>query len=134
MPAPAEAPDNGQTAVAPPRRVLVVDDNVDSAQSLGMLAELLGNDIRLAYDGPSALEAAQEFNPDVVLLDIGLPGMDGYEVARRLRALPGLRDVLLVAQTGWGQADDRARARAAGFDHHLVKPVDPDELQQLLAP
>lgn len=116
------------------RRVLVVDDNVDGAESLAMLLTKAGHEVRLVHDGPSALAAALEYRPDVVLLDIGLPkGMDGYEVARRLRSEAGLRDAVLLALTGFGQAEDRRRSEEAGFDHHLVKPVEPDRLKQLLA-
>jgi signal transduction histidine kinase/CheY-like chemotaxis protein len=105
-------------------RVLVVDDNRDAAEGLGDLLTDLGYTTRISYDGPSALAAAPEFTPHVALVDIGLPVMDGYEVARRLRALPGLSDVRLVAVTGYGQPSDRERSQAAGFDEHLVKPVD----------
>jgi CheY-like chemotaxis protein/two-component sensor histidine kinase len=122
-----------ETVAAPRRRILVVEDNVDSARTLGMLLEIMGHEVRVAHDGESALEAAPGFAPQVVLCDIGLPGMDGYEVARRLRALPGLRGAVLVAQTGWGQEEDRRRAASAGYDHHLVKPIDPDALNELLA-
>jgi PAS domain S-box-containing protein len=114
-------------------KVLVADDNVDSARSLALLLELTGNEVRIAHDGPSALEAAAAFVPDVILLDIGMPGMSGLEVARRLRAMPPLRDAILVAQTGWGQEEDRRRSEEAGFNVHLVKPVDPVSLQGLLA-
>jgi two-component system CheB/CheR fusion protein len=105
------------------RRVLVVDDNVDAADSLGMLLQVRGDDVRIAYDGAEALEAERAFHPDVVLLDIGMPKMSGYEVATRIRAARG-GGVLIVAITGWGQEQDRARAREAGFDHHFTKPVD----------
>jgi signal transduction histidine kinase len=115
------------------RRILVVDDNVDSAEAMAMMLQMAGNEVRMSHDGPSALAEAANFRPDVVLLDIGLPGMDGYEVARRLRALPHLQQALLIAQTGWGQADDRRRAREAGFDHHLVKPVELSALHELIA-
>jgi CheY-like chemotaxis protein len=114
------------------RRVLVVDDNADSAESLVMLAGMWGHEAREAHDGPTALAVASEFRPDVVLLDIGLPGMTGYEVARRLRATPGLESILLVAMTGYGQDKDRRRSADAGFDLHLVKPVDPATLRKLL--
>jgi PAS domain S-box-containing protein len=113
-------------------RVLVVDDNIDSAESLGHMLRLMGNHVCTAHDGPSALEAAATFIPDLVLLDIGLPGMDGHEVARRLRQLSGLEEAVLVAQTGWGQDEDRRRSHEAGFNHHLVKPVSPAALQALL--
>jgi PAS domain S-box-containing protein len=114
-------------------RVLVVDDNVDSAESMALLLSLDGHDVRTAFDGPGALAVAAEFRPEAVLLDIGLPGMDGYEVAKQMRGLPGLQKALMIAVTGYGQADDRARSKAAGFDHHLVKPVDPEILSALLA-
>jgi signal transduction histidine kinase/ActR/RegA family two-component response regulator len=115
------------------RRILVVDDNVDSAESLALMLRLSGNDVRTAHDGPSALRAAEEFVPEVVLLDIGMPGMDGHEVARRLRRMPPLRNALLIAQTGWGQDEDLRRSEEAGFDRHFTKPVDPVELKALLA-
>lgn len=112
-------------------RVLVVDDNVDSAETLSELLPLWGHDARLAHDGPQALEVARAFQPEVVLLDIGLPGMDGFEVARRIRAekIPVRQ---LLAMTGYGEDEDRQKAKDAGFDGHLVKPVDPDALQKLL--
>jgi CheY-like chemotaxis protein len=123
---------NSQPARSPPRRILLVDDNADAAESLGKLLELTGHEVRIAHDGPAALEAARTFRPEVALLDIGLPGMDGYEVARRLREQPATQRTLLVALTGWGQAEDRRRSREAGFDHHLTKPADPEALQELL--
>jgi PAS domain S-box-containing protein len=127
-PAPeAEAPLTGR------RRVLVVDDNADSAGTMAVLLRLWGHEARSAEDGEAALAIAKEFRPEAVLLDIGLPQIDGYEVARRLRALPELEGVLLIAMTGYGQEQDRRRARRAGFDHHLVKPADPEELRRLLA-
>jgi PAS domain S-box-containing protein len=135
--APADAPDAwaGATAAsAPPRRrVLVVDDNRDAADSLAVLLRLTGQEVRVAYDGPSTLAQAGEFRPALAFVDIGMPGMDGYEVARRLRRQPGLEDTVLVALTGWGQEEDRRRSAEAGFDCHLVKPVEPDALGTLLA-
>ena len=116
----------------PRKRILVVDDNRDSAESLGMLLEFLGADVKVALDGPGALEAYERYDPAVVLLDIGMPGMDGYEVARRIRTDFPNRDTAIVALTGWGQEEDRRRARAAGFDHHLIKPADVGALQALL--
>jgi CheY-like chemotaxis protein len=113
--------------------VLVVDDNVDQADSAALLLEKSGHQARVAYSGPIALQAAVEYQPDLVLLDIGLPEMDGYEVARRLRQHPELQAVSLIALTGYGQETDRHRSRAAGFDHHLVKPVDLQKLQEVLA-
>lgn len=113
-------------------RILVVDDNMDTAESTALLLQLEGHEVQTALDGPSALEAATMFHPQIVLLDIGLPGLDGYEVARRLRALPELEGALLVAMTGYGQDEDRDRSRTAGFDGHLVKPVDLDRLKALM--
>ena len=115
-----------------PERILVVDDNVDAAESLSRLLRLQAHEVRVAYDGLAALAAARDMNPDVVLLDIGLPKLDGLEVARSLRARGDGPRPLLVAMTGFGQAEDRARTAAAGFDHHLTKPVDPKLLQTLL--
>ena len=114
------------------RRILVVDDNRDSANSLGILLSMAGNIIQTAHDGEEAVERAVSFGPSVILLDIGLPKMNGYEAARRIRELPGGKTLVLVALTGWGQEEDRRRSREAGFDHHLVKPVDPTMLQVLL--
>jgi two-component system CheB/CheR fusion protein len=116
-----------------PRKILVVDDNEDQAQSLSRLLRMLGHEVHLAFDGASALKEAADFVPDVALLDLGLPGINGYEVARCIRSEPRLRHVVLVAQTGWGQSDDRSRSAAAGFDHHLVKPVDFERLRRILA-
>ena len=111
----------------------MVDDNHAAAESLATLLALQGHDVRTAYDGPGALDAAEELRPGVILLDIGLPGMSGYEVARKVREQPRLQDAALIAVTGWGQEEDRRRSREAGFRHHLVKPVDPAELERLLA-
>ena len=116
-----------------PRRVLIVDDNADSADSMAMLLGLDQHDVRVVYDGNTALEAAREFEPEVVLLDIGLPGTDGYAVARQLSALEDRKATILIAVTGYGQSEDRERSKAAGFHHHLVKPVDPEALRRLLA-
>jgi CheY-like chemotaxis protein len=113
-------------------RVLVIDDNVQSAASLALIVKLWGHDTRVVHGGPEALDVAGAYRPEVVLLDIGLPGMDGYTVARHLRATPGLDGALLVAITGYGREEDRQRSRDAGFDHHLVKPLDLDALQSLL--
>jgi len=115
------------------RRILVVDDIRDNADSLALLLRLMGHEIATAYDGLEAVEAAGTFRPDVILLDIGLPKMDGNEAARRIRAQPWGKAMVLIALTGWGQEEDRLRSAAAGFDHHLVKPVDPVGLKQLLA-
>ncbi len=116
------------------RRILLVDDLVEVAEDMAaLLREGFGHEIRTAHDGPSALVAARTFRPHLVLLDIGLPRMSGYEVARLLRQEPGLEGAVLVALTGYGQEEDRRKTQDAGFDHHLVKPVGLKELQQLLA-
>jgi CheY-like chemotaxis protein/nitrogen-specific signal transduction histidine kinase len=122
-----------QPAPTSRRRILVVDDNRDAAQTLAELLELAGNDLRTAHDGCEAVEVANEFRPALVLLDIGLPRMNGYEVARSIRGQPWGKRVVLVALTGWGQEEDRHRSREAGFDHHVIKPVEPDALFKLLA-
>ena len=116
----------------PRRRILIVDDLRDSAESLAMLLRLAGHETRLAFDGEEAIEAAEEFRPDVVLLDLGMPRLNGFEACRRIRARDWASDALLVAVTGWGQDADRQRSREAGFDAHLVKPVNYDELEELL--
>ena len=116
-----------------PRRVLVVDDNRDAAESLETLLGLWGHQARSAKDGQEALALVAEFQPEIILLDIGLPGMDGYEVARQIRALPAGRSALIVAVTGYGRSSDRLQSQEAGFDHHLVKPVQPEVLQELIA-
>ena len=115
------------------RRVLVVDDNIDAAEMLAALLTTLGATVAVATNGVHALRTAASFEPDVVVLDIGMPGMDGYEVARQLRMRPEHAHVLLIALTGWGQEDDLRRSQEAGFDHHLVKPPDLDRLRDLIA-
>ena len=115
------------------RRVLVVDDNEDSALSLSLLLQARGHDVRVAHDGPSAIAIAHDSRPDVVLLDLGLPGMDGCEVARRLRGQPATQLALLVAVTGHAHDEARVKVRAAGFDHHLVKPVALPELLAVIS-
>ncbi len=114
------------------RRILVVDDNADAREALGLLLEDEGHDVQIAGDGPGALESAATFSPEVVLLDIGLPGMDGYEVARALRSVPGCERALIIAVSGYGQAEDRERSRIAGFDQHLLKPVAPERLLEIV--
>lgn len=114
------------------RRLLVIDDNRDAAESMSMLFELWGHEVVCVYDGRAALETAAKYRPHAVFLDIGLPGMDGYEIAERLRELPQCAHAILVAITGYGQDDDRRRSREAGIDHHLVKPVSPETLHQLI--
>ena len=121
---------NGQ----PPRRkILVVDDNADAAESLAALLRISGHDTRMAHDGHAAVETAEQFHPDVVFLDIGMPILDGHETAKLIRQQPWGKDMVLVALTGWGQSEDRRRSKDAGFNHHLVKPADPAVVEQLLA-
>ncbi len=124
----------GGAGTGPPRRrILVVDDNIDAARSLArLLSRLYGQEVQVAHDGPEALEKAGEFRPEVVLLDIGLPGMSGYQVAERLRGRPEFESTLIVALTGWGQEDDRRRSVESGIDRHLVKPVKPEDILDLL--
>jgi len=114
-------------------RLLVIDDNQDAAMSMATLLRLQGHEVRVAHDGPAALAMVASFRPSVVFLDLGMPEMDGYEVARRLRQQPGCESVVLAALTGWGQQADRRRTAAAGFDHHLVKPLDAKALECLLS-
>jgi CheY-like chemotaxis protein len=116
----------------PALRVLVMDDNIDAAEGLRMLLEMNGHAVETVYDGPTALEQIEAFTPDVALLDLGLPGMDGIEVAQRARALPGGKGILFVAVTGWGHDEDRHRTRRAGFDVHLTKPIEWHELDLIL--
>jgi PAS domain S-box-containing protein len=118
---------------APRQRILVVDDNREAADTLAALLRLQAHDVRVAYDGLSAIEAAAAHRPTVVFLDIGMPGMDGYEAARRIRLIPGMNQATLVAVTGWGQEDDRRRSAGAGFDHHIVKPPELTALLNILA-
>jgi two-component system CheB/CheR fusion protein len=121
------------TPSTPRLRILVVDDNRDSARSMALILAAWGHETSTAHDGPGALRAAREFQPQVVLLDIGLPGIDGYEVARQLASQDSDRRPVLVAMTGYGQDEDRRRARDAGFDHHLVKPLDLAKVRSVLA-
>ena len=114
-------------------RILIVDDNQDGADLLALVLESMGNETRVAYDGEQAVAATAEFRPHVVLLDLGLPKVNGYEACRRIRAQPGGNQMIVIAQTGWGQVEDRQRTREAGFDHHMVKPLDPRALRKLLA-
>ncbi|MDE1153321.1 MAG: response regulator [Micavibrio sp.] len=113
-------------------RVLVVDDNVDSAKTMGWMMEMFGNQVHLAYTGPEALKEAQEFKPHLVLMDIGLPGINGYEVCQTMRRMPELEDAVIVAQTGWGEREHKEMSKEAGFDHYLVKPVEMGALKQLV--
>ncbi|HYW57933.1 MAG TPA: ATP-binding protein [Polaromonas sp.] len=126
-----EAP--GAVGVQSVRRILVVDDNVDAAATLAQLLSMMGHELRIANDGVEAIEAAAEFRPDMIFLDIGMPRMDGYEACRKIRKMETLSKTTIVALTGWGQADDKRKTREAGFDHHLTKPVDLDQLEELTA-
>ncbi|HET7285950.1 MAG TPA: response regulator, partial [Pyrinomonadaceae bacterium] len=132
-PAVLAARTNNASELSTHRRVLIVDDNRDSADSLAMLMQITGNKTFLAYDGVEALEAIDKHRPEVVLLDIGLPKLDGHEVCRRIREKPWGKDIVIIALTGWGQEDDRRKSEQAGFNGHLVKPVDYDRLLSLLA-
>jgi CheY-like chemotaxis protein len=114
-------------------RIMVVDDNKDAAVSLGMLLKLMGHVVTIAHSGVDALEDAALKSTEVVLLDIGMPGMDGYEVARKIRLIPELEKIVLIALTGWGQDEDRRRTAEAGFNYHLVKPLDQQELIKTLS-
>lgn len=128
----AHAPIRREPGRETPRRIVVIDDNQDAAESLAMLLRLKGHDVQIAYDGPTGLALALETAPECVLVDIGLPGMDGYEVAKRLRSHERSGRTVLIALTGYGQQEDRARSRQAGFDHHLVKPVAHNVLEDVL--
>jgi signal transduction histidine kinase/ActR/RegA family two-component response regulator len=127
------ASDEGKADLVSQLRVLVVDDNRDAASTLAMLLKVMGNNVRTAHDGEEAVHATEEFRPDVVLCDIGLPKMNGYEVARAIREWPWGNHMALIAVTGWGQDEDKRKSEEAGFDRHLVKPVDPQALMKLLA-
>jgi CheY-like chemotaxis protein len=127
---PGAAPEPG---LAPtPRRVLVADDNVDAAESLCMLLQIAGHEVRCAHDGVESVRVAEQFRPEVVLLDIGMPRLNGYGAARQIRALPDGPSMLLIALTGWGQDEDKRLALDAGFDRHLTKPVEPEALMALV--
>jgi CheY-like chemotaxis protein len=126
-------PNGHEQTVTPTRRILVVDDNQDSAESLATLLRLSGNETYIAHDGLAAVEAAGTFRPDVVLLDIGMPRLNGRDAAKRIRDQPWGKNMVLVAITGWGQDEDRRKSKEAGFDIHMVKPVDLGLLMKLLA-
>jgi CheY-like chemotaxis protein len=130
--APSRREHGGHEAARTKRRVLVVDDNVDAAITVASLLKAWGHDVHIVYNGPAAIDAARMYRPEIVLLDIGLPGMSGYEVARTLRSDPLHQGVLITALTGYGQAEDRARSHAAGFDYHLTKPPDMSVLEKLV--
>jgi CheY-like chemotaxis protein/two-component sensor histidine kinase len=133
--APASNPPESATPTrpAPRRRILVVDDNQDSADCLALLLEMKGNDVRTAHDGREALGAAEAFRPDVIFLDLGMPGLDGHAVCRQLRTQAWGRALPIVALTGWSQEEDRRQSQESGFTHHLVKPAEPAVLERLLA-
>ena len=118
--------------VSASKRVLIVDDNVDAAESLGMLLDLIGHRVCTIHVGGAALQGAREFEPDVVILDISLPGMSGYQVAAALRNEPAFRNTVLIAMTGWSGEEDRRIAQEAGFDFYLTKPVDAEKISRLL--
>ncbi len=118
-------------AIAPGRRVLIVDDNVDAASCLALLLQASGNETHVAHDGFEAVQTAETVRPEIIVLDIGLPQMDGFEVCRQIRQQPWAKTATMIALTGWGQAGDRRKSREAGFDHHLVKPVDQNALLNL---
>jgi CheY-like chemotaxis protein len=126
------APADEMLRTTTPRRILIADDNLDAAEALALLLRMSGDEVCTAKDGLEALQQATDFHPDVVLLDIGMPRMDGLEAARRLRQQPWAKKVLILAMTGWGQESDRQRSKEAGIDYHLVKPVDPLALRHLL--
>jgi CheY-like chemotaxis protein len=128
-----ETPRASAPAVPLERRVLIVDDNEDVARIMALLIERLGGRTRVAFDGNAALQAVAEFQPNIVFLDIGMPGLDGYETCRRIRRQPFGQNITIVALTGWGKDQDRWRAEDAGFDLHLTKPADPATLQEILA-
>ena len=130
-PAPAPAPKAAAAGVS--RRVLIVDDNLDAAETLAMMLELLGQQTRQAHEGVGALQAAVEYQPELVFMDIGLPGMSGHEIASRMRRELGMTDAYIVALSGYGSEEDRRRSLHAGFDSHLVKPLDPSTLPSILA-
>ena len=131
--APPEKREMHQVATSgPKRRILVVDDNWDGAASLAMLLTVMGNDTRTAHDGLEGVEMAEAFRPDLIVLDIGLPKLNGYDACRRIREQPWGKGILIAAVTGWGQEEDRRRSQEAGFDHHLIKPVGADALEALL--
>lgn len=123
---------NGAAQVKKPLRILIVDDNQDSAQTLGWMLEMEGHQVFLKFNGPDAIEMARQINPEVVLLDIGLPDMNGYEICRIMQEQLNLAEAVFIAQTGWGQEEHRRRSKEAGFHHHLVKPVAASDLYEIV--
>ena len=126
-----ETPNNVVAVKVVSRRILVADDDLDGAETLAIVLRVAGHDVQIAHDGPSTLRIAADFQPDVVFLDVGMPGMDGFETARQLRQSVHLDKAVLVALTGYGREEDRARAAQAGFDHFLVKPTPPKVLTDI---
>jgi CheY-like chemotaxis protein len=132
-PEPLAVPANLYSETKMRRRIMVVDDNLDSADSLSMMLELLGHEVSAAHDGVEAVETARSFRPDVAFLDVGMPRMNGYEAARLIRLQPECAGVILVALTGWGQEEDKRRSHEAGFDVHMVKPIDYNAVEKLIS-
>jgi CheY-like chemotaxis protein len=132
LPSPDSSADAASNAGASRLRILVADDNEDSAETLSMLIGLMGHDVRVAFDGIEAVAIAEEFRPHLAFLDIGMPRLNGYDVARRIREQEWSRNMILAALTGWGQDEDRRTSKQAGFNLHLVKPIDPSAIQKLL--
>ena len=128
----AEAISSPSAEAAVSKRVLIADDNLDAAESLQLWLQLAGHDVQIAGNGVTALKAAEEFKPDVALLDLGMPGLSGFDVARRIRESPWGSGMVLVALTGWGHDEDRRRSAEAGFDHHLTKPIAPEAIESLI--
>jgi len=114
------------------KRILIADDNLDAAESLQLWLQLSGHEVQIAASGVAALELAATFLPEVALLDLGMPGLNGFDVARRIRKAPWGKSMVLIALTGWGQEEDRRRTAEAGFDHHLTKPIPPDTIEELI--
>jgi CheY-like chemotaxis protein/anti-sigma regulatory factor (Ser/Thr protein kinase) len=129
---PSQTTDRERHQAGPKRRILVVDDNHDSATSMALMLGLMGNDVRTARDGVEAVAAAEAFRPQAILMDVGMPKLNGYEATQRIRKQPWGRDIVIIALTGWGQDVDRNQSREAGCDGHVVKPVDPPDLERLL--
>jgi CheY-like chemotaxis protein len=130
---PKAPPEAVPVAPVEPCRILLVDDNVDAADSLAIILRFAGHDVRVEHDGQAGIAAASESRPDVILLDLGMPRLNGFDACRQIRELSGGGDITIIALTGWGQDEDRRRTREAGFDHHLVKPVEPESLMRLIA-
>jgi CheY-like chemotaxis protein len=129
---PASADDEEDVDVSAKQRIVIADDHLDSLSSLAMMLKIGGNDVRTARHGIEAIEVAAAFQPAVILLDIGMPELNGYETCRRIRKEPWGSEIIMIALTGWGQEEDKRKSKEAGFDYHLVKPVDPDVLEKLL--